>query len=91
MTNAVAFQEVVELLCRCVRIHYVAVLLGEHIVEISPTVTEVGNMPILLQTVLGQRFAEPFGNRDGADAALGLGLLLTSLAVAELINTALDR
>ena len=67
------------------------IFLGEHIVEISPSVAEVGNMSILLQTVLGQRFAEPFGNRDGADTALGFWLLLTSLAVAELINTAFDR
>ena len=48
-------------------------------------------MPILLQTVFCERFTEPFGNGDGADTALGLGLFLTSLAVAELINTALDR
>lgn len=63
------------------------VFLCKHIVEISPIVAEVGDMPILLQTVLGQRFTEPFGNRDGADTALGLWLLLTSLTVAELINT----
>ena len=41
VTDTVSFQKVVELLCRCVRIHHVAILLGEHIVEISPTVAEV--------------------------------------------------
>ena len=91
MTDAVSFQEVVKLLRGRVWIHHVAVLLGEHIVEIPPTVAEVGDMPILLQTVLRQRFAEPFGDRNGADTALGLWLLLTSLTVAELINTAFDR
>ena len=91
VTDAVPLQEVVKLLWGCLRIHHVAVLLGEHVVEIPPSIAEVVDMAILLQTVLGQRFAEPFGNRDGADTALGLWLLLTSLTIAELINTALDR
>ena len=89
MTDAVSFQEVVKLLRGRVWIHHVAVLLGEHVVEISPGIAEVCNMPILLQTVFCERFTEPFGNGDDADTALGL--FLTSLAVAELINTALDR
>ena len=89
--DAVSLQEVVELLRGCLWVHHVAVLLGEHVVEIPPSIAEVGDMPIVLQTVLGQRFTEPFGNRDGADTALGLWILLTSLTVAELINTAFDR
>ena len=71
-TDTVLFQKVVKLLRGRVWIHHAAVLLGEHIVEIPPTVAEVGDMPILLQTVLRQRFAEPFGDRNGADTALGL-------------------
>ena len=66
MTDVVALQEVVELICRCVRIHHIAVLLGEHIVKISPTVAEVGDMLILLQMVLCKRFAESLGDRDGS-------------------------
>ena len=50
MTDAVSFQKVVKLLRGRVWIHHVAVLLGEHIVEIPPTVAKVGDMPILLQT-----------------------------------------
>ena len=53
VTDAVALQEVIKLLGRRLRIHHIAVLLGEHIVEISPTVAKVGNMAVLLQTVLG--------------------------------------
>ena len=62
MTDAVALQEVVELLRWRLRIHHIAVLLGKHIIEILLSVPKISNMPILLQTVLGQRFAESFGN-----------------------------
>ncbi len=70
MTDSVTLQKVVKLLCGRLRIHHIAVLLGKHIVEISPTVAEVGDMTVLLQTVLGERFAEPFRNGDGANTAL---------------------
>ena len=90
MTNTMALQKMVKLLRRRLRIHHVAILLGEHVVEIPPNIAEVGDMPILLQTVFRERFAEPFRNGYRANTALGLGFLLTSFTVAELINTTLD-
>ena len=74
-------QKMIELLGRCVRMHHVAVLLGEDVIEILPTVAEIGDMPILLQTVFRERFAEPFRNGDGADTGLGLWFFLTRFAI----------
>ena len=85
MPDAVPLQEMIELLRRRVRMHDVPVLLGENIIEILPPIAEVGNMPILLHTVLCERLAEPFGDGDGTNTALGLRLLLARLAVAQLV------
>ena len=63
-------QKMIELLGRCVRMHHVAVLLGEDVIEILPTVAEIGDVPILLHTVLRERLAEPFGDGDGTNTAL---------------------
>ena len=84
------FQKMIELLRRRVRMHHVTVFLGENIVEILPSVAEIGNVPILLHTVLRKRLAEPFGDGDGANAALRLRLFLARLAVAQLVYAALD-
>ena len=48
VTDAVALQKVIKLLGRSLRIHHVAALLGEYIVEISPSVAEIGDMAVLL-------------------------------------------
>lgn len=68
VTYIVAFEEPTELSRGRVRVHHVAVLFGKDVVKIFPTVPQVGDMAVLLKTVLCQRLAESFGNGDGAYA-----------------------
>ena len=78
MTNTMALQKMVKLLRRRLRIHHVAILLGEHVVEIPPSIAEVGDMPILLQTV----FRERFQSRSGMDIVRILVLVFGSFSHA---------
>ena len=70
MPNPIPFQKMIKLLGRRMRMHHVAVFLGEDVVEILPTVAKIGDVPILLHTIFRERFAKPFGDGDGTNTAL---------------------
>ena len=91
MPDPMPLQKMIEPLRRRVRMHHVAVLLGEDVVEILPSIAEVSDVPILLNTVLRERLTKPFWDGDGTNAALGLRLFLTSLAVVQLVYASLDE
>ena len=67
-------------------IHHVAVFFGEDIAEILPVSAEERCVAILICLVLQQGLAQAVGDRDGADAALGLGGLFQSFSVLRLVD-----
>ena len=62
MTDSMTLQKMIELFGRRMRVHDVPILFGKNVIEISPSITEISDMTILLQSILGQRFAKTLGN-----------------------------